>query len=338
MLNTRQIIALREINGCGNATIRQIVQESQKFSQQNFNDSEFFDFINKCFSDGIKRCRIKCLSKSDFHDAISHADRIIEKSARLGINAVSFVDTSFPSQLLSTVNEEGKEDVPLILYYKGDLSITSKTGIAIIGTREPTKEGVSAGEYFGEKLAEEGFNIVSGLAVGCDAAGHRGALKYPEGKTTAFLAHGLDSVYPQENAKLAAEIVERGGLLMSEYTVGENVNRYFLVARDRLQAALSAATIVIQTGIHGGTNHAANTTLVSGKPLFCVKYGNEILMNNDKVVGNKALVAKGAKYITSSDYRELLSNRLNNATERHPKDDSATSKEPQDLLLFNFDD
>lgn len=335
MLTTRYIIALNEISGCGASTIRQIVSESHKLNQTILSDSEFIEFVNGCISAGLKRCRLKPLSKSAFFDAISHADRLIDKSNRYGIKMVSYVDKEFPSQLHNTVNEDGKADVPLLLYYKGDLSVTEKQGIAIIGTREPTKEGIFAGEFLGEKLAEAGFNIVSGLAIGCDTAGHRGALKCVNGKTTAFLAHGLDSVYPPENEKLATEIVERGGLLMSEYPIGDNVNRYYLVARDRLQAALSAATIVIQTGIHGGTNHAANTTLVSHKPLFCVKYNDPLLMSHDKVAGNKALVEKGAKYITSSDFVDIIKQSfgtpevVNSPIDRQPDD------EPQELLLFN---
>lgn len=336
MINTRHIIALNEIKGCGAATIRQIVSESKKLTGD-ISDQEFMDFVNGCISAGIKRCRLKPLSKSDFFDAISHADRILERSERHGIKAVSYVDHLFPKQLLSTVNEEGKEDVPLFLYYKGDISITEKQGIAIIGTREPTKEGVFAGEHFGEKLAEAGYNIVSGLAIGCDTAGHRGALKCPDGKTTAFLAHGLDSVYPPENERLADEIVERGGLLMSEYAIGETVNRYYLVARDRLQAALASATIVIQTGIHGGTNHAANTTLVSGKPLFCVKYRDDLLMTHEKVAGNKALVSKGAKFITNNDYMDQINQCLGITTiEAAPSKPKA--EEPTELLLFNPDE
>jgi DNA processing protein len=337
MMDTRQIIALQEIKGCGAATIRQLVSEAQKSRHNNLSDSDFYEFVNKCISTGIKRCRIKSIGKFELLDAISSAEKILEKSERLGIKTVSYIDPFFPKHLLKTVNEDGKPDVPLVLFYKGDLSVLKRKGIAIIGTRIPTLEGLSAGEYLGEKLAEAGYNIVSGLAIGCDSAGHRGALKAPNGITTAFLAHGLDSVYPPENERLAEEIVERGGLLMSEYPVGETVNKYFLVARDRLQAALSSATIVIQTGLTGGTFHAANTTLILGKPLFCVKYGSETLMRNEKVEGNTALVSKGAKFITSSDFMTLISSYLGAPYEEDTINESA-SKANNELLLFSTDE
>ena len=337
MLNTRQIIALQEIKGCGAATIRQFVTESQRLKQESLSDSDFMSFINGCISSGLKRCRLKLLSKLDFNAAVSRADMLIEKSERQGIEIVSYVDPSFPCQLLDTINEDGKSDVPLVLYYKGDLSITKMKGIAIVGTREPTKEGVTAGELLGKALAGAGYNIVSGLAIGCDTAGHRGALNAPDGKTTAFLGHGLDSMYPPENEMLANEIVEKGGLLMSEYAVGEIVNRYSLVARDRLQAALSAATIVIQTGVLGGTNHAANTTLASGKPLFCVKYRNEALMQSEKVEGNMSLVSKGAEFITSANFMELIAARIGEPISA-PSKPKCFPEVSSELLLFGADD
>ncbi len=183
------------------------------------------------------------------------------------------------------------------MYYRGDISILKKPGIAIIGTREPTPNGIKAGEFFSAEFAKRGFNIVSGLAIGCDTTGHRGAL-IAKGATTAFLANGLDwdSIYPKENLSLAKDIVGNGGLLLSEYAIGQNCGRYGLVARDRLQAGLSLATIVIQTGVKGGTMHAVNATLASKKPLFAVAYNSDYDTNHDKVQGNNMLIKNKAAY------------------------------------------
>lgn len=174
--------------------------------------------------------------------------------------------------------------------------------IAVIGTREATPEGISGGTYIAGEFAKQGLNIVSGLAIGCDTCGHRGALNVG-GKTTAFLANGLnhDSIYPSENQELAEEIVNKGGLLLSEYSIGQTVNRYSLVARDRLQAGLSLATLVIQTGIKGGTMHAATTTLKAGKPLYTMKFKDESTNNHEKCLGNAHLVKQGARYISGND-------------------------------------
>ena len=97
---------------------------------------------------------------------------------------------------------------------------------------------------------------------------------------------------------------------MSEYGYGERVNRYSLVARDRLQAALANATLVVQTGIKGGTMHAANTTLVSQKPLYAILYKDEETNKNDKCLGNALLVEKGAKYIKGDDDLDKISETI----------------------------
>lgn len=232
------------------------------------------------------------------------AKQIITKSKEFGIGIVSKFDSEFPKELFTTVNENGNSAVPLILYYKGNLSITSKPALAIIGTREPTPEGIHAAKHFAGAFASIGVNIVSGLALGCDSAGHRGALD-AGGATTAFLANGLDSIYPKENEKLAEEIVNKGGLLLSEYPIGTGTTKYNLVARDRLQAGLANATLVIQTGIKGGTMHAVKATLLSKKPLLVIDYAKDL---GDKISGNIYLKKKenggaiGLSYISKDSF------------------------------------
>lgn len=232
--------------------------------------------------------------------ALGVARRTIEYNLQAGIGITTYYDEDYPSILRDTINEDGKLAPPMVLYYKGDLSITRMPGLAVIGTREITDFGKKAGLYLTQEFAKRGFCIVSGLAIGCDTVGHRGALDVG-GKTIAFLAHGLDTVYPPENEVLAQQIVDNGGLLLSEYPVGMGVNRYNLVARDRLQASMSLATLVIQTGVQGGTMHAANTTLQYPKPLYVIKFKNNEENEHEKSLGNALLVEKGAKYISGGD-------------------------------------
>ena len=201
----------------------------------------------------------------------------------------------------------------MLLWYRGDFSITEQPCFAVIGTREATPEGIAGGTYLSGEFAKRGFNIVSGLAVGCDTCGHKGALKVG-GKTTAILANGLDhnSIYPPENQDLAEEIVENGGLLISEYRIGTPVNRYSLVARDRLQSGLSLATLVVQTGEHGGTMHAATSTLQAGKPLYTILFKDDATNQHEKCLGNALLVKQGAKYIKGNDNFDEISNSVKN--------------------------
>ena len=261
---------------------------------------------------GMKEKVVKEVSLDDLQAAFIYAKKIIEASEAKGIGLVGFYDGNFPAELRNTVDEKGKLDPPLLLWYRGDLSITKTPGLAVIGTREPTTEGFNGGKYLAGQFAKCGYNIVSGLAVGCDTCGHEGALSVG-GKTTAILAFGLDHdyIYPKENQYLAEKIVENGGLLLSEYPITTTVNRYNLVARDRLQSGLSKATLVVMTGIKGGTMHAATVTLKANKPLYVMRFKNDETNKHEKCRGNAYLVEQGARYISGGDNLEDICNQIN---------------------------
>ena len=262
---------------------------------------------------GIKGSAFQKVTLDYLSDANKIAKKVVDESERLGIGYVALYDEDYPELLRNTINEEGKLEPPLLLWYRGDLSITKMPGLAVIGTREPTNEGIAGGQYLASEFAKIGFNIISGLAIGCDTCGHIGALKVG-GKTTAILANGLDhnSIYPPDNQDLAEEIVEKGGLLLSEYRIGSPVNRYNLVARDRLQSGLAKATLVIQTGENGGTMHAATATLQARKPLYTMLFKDDATNKQEKCLGNALLVKKGAKYIKGSDNIAEISDSIKN--------------------------
>ena len=263
----------------------------------------------------MKEKAINKVTLANLNDAHQVAQKIIDASSRENIGLVGYYDNEFPDVLRKTINEDGKLDPPLLLWYRGDFSITQLPGFAVIGTREATSEGIAGGTFLSGEFAKRGFNIVSGLAIGCDTCGHRGALKVG-GKTTAILANGLDhnSIYPPENQELAEEIVKNGGLLISEYRIGTPVNRYSLVARDRLQSGLSLATLVIQTGEHGGTMHAATSTLKAEKPLYTMLFKDDATNQHEKCLGNALLVKQGAKYIKGNDNFDQISESVKNRT------------------------
>ena len=289
-LKTEFIITLQQLKGIGNKTILTIA---------NTIDREIKTLEDLCeLWKSLKGKKLENISQNALLNAHKSALRIIDSSQNESIGIISYFEPEFPLILKKCINEEGKEDPVIVLYYRGNLNTLKKPGVAIIGTREPTPNGVRAGIHFSTEFAKRGFNIVSGLAIGCDTTGHKGALSVEGGATTAFLANGLDwnSIYPKENLGLAKEIVSKGGLLLSEYPIGQACGRYALVARDRLQAGLSYATIAIQTGIHGGTMHAVNTTIQAHKPLLIVKFKNLEDTNHEKVQGNIRLLSEGKAY------------------------------------------
>ncbi|MBR5038341.1 MAG: DNA-protecting protein DprA [Prevotella sp.] len=307
-LNKEQILTLTYLKEVGVKGVgpQKIFSIARTIKDKNLDVKSFDDLAAVMRS--MKEKVIHNVTFSDLCNANQFAHKIIEVSEACGIGYVGFYDDDFPSILRQTINEDGKLDPPLILWYRGNFSITELPGIAVIGTREATPEGVAGGEFLSGQFAKRGFNIVSGLSVGCDTCGHKGALKVI-GSTTAILANGLDhdSIYPPENQDLAEEIVENGGLLMSEYRIGSIVNRYNLVARDRLQVGLSSATLVVQTGVNGGTMHAATTTLKANKPLFVMYYKDPAINNHEKCLGNALLVRQGAKYVSGGDDVDTIS-------------------------------
>lgn len=299
-LSAELLLTLQQIKGVGPKTIIKVAEDVGQ-AIKSIDDLCLYEYSKW----------IKKITKDDLIEAHENAVRIINNSKNQKVGLIGYYDDEYPESLKNTCDENGKLDPPILLWYRGDISLLKKQGIAIIGTREATPDAIVAGQYIAKEFAKRGFNIVSGLAIGCDTCAHRGALD-ADGKTTAFLANGLDvnSIYPIENQELAEEIVIRGGLLLSEYPIGAKVNRYALVARDRLQAGLAMATVVVQTGITGGTMHAANATLKANKPLYALKFKTEEANLHEKSLGNALLVERGAKYISGGDNIDSLCEKI----------------------------
>lgn len=314
-LTTRQILALKALPGVGKQSILKV----GNYRTQDIDTEELPEVLEKC---AVKMKNPagkgkKPITAEDINSALKTADEIIEKSRSHQVGIISYYESGFPANLRNTKTEDGKRsDPPILLFYKGDLTALNEPAIAIIGTRNNTPGGEKAGLYLSSEFARRGFCIVSGLALGCDTIGHKGALK-AGGKTIAFLAHGLDTIYPSQNKNLAQEIIQSGGLLLSEYEIGTPVTQYNLVARDRLQAGLSLATLVIQTGVKGGTMHAAMNCINSGKPLFVIKYSDEKTDSDEKTLGNHMLAKDfGATYIRGTDNLDDLARTILQSTER----------------------
>lgn len=303
-LSHQQIIALLQIKGCGIKSARKIGDYAQHI-QPTETPEDFLTLISYCIRYHI--CSpLPYINLEHVKEALDKAQDIQHASQKAEIGILSRYDDQFPNSLKTVINRNGIDVSPILLYYKGNPDILSLPTMAIIGTREPSPEALLASEYYGYYYANRGFNIISGLAKGCDASAHRGALKSNIGKTCAILAHGLDSIYPEENRQLAASILDRGGLLLSEYPIYTPLEKYYLVARDRLQAGLAQAIIIIQTSSSGGTMHAAYGALAARKPLFCAEFKDKDLMNSNQLKGNKILLKEGGKPLSTTNLEQVI--------------------------------
>lgn len=304
-LTDKQILTYLNVRGLGIKTAFKLAEYARENSVVLENQNDMYEFCSTLLSKKIIK-RPKFENANAILDGYDIAMRILESSANSGIKYASYYSENFPSKLKDIRDSKGELDAPLFLWYKGDLTVAEMPSVAIIGTREPTPEGIKVGNYLGQRFAEAGFNIVSGLAYGCDKSGHEGALRALNGKTTAFLAHGLDIIYPPEHTELAHRIVEAGGLLLSEYSIGTRGMANYFIARDRLQSGLADACIVIQTGRSGGTLHAVKATIANKKPLYAVKFSNTEIIGLPKVQGNVMLLDEGIKVADNSQAQKAL--------------------------------
>ncbi|RGV49021.1 DNA-processing protein DprA [Bacteroides intestinalis] len=292
---TELIVKLKHLPGFGPKNVELVSKAMIDLGL--FRDSDIEAYVQQCIKTNYIRLNNK-LTSEQYKNSIDAAKKNIDLSLNNNIFIISQYDSIFPKQLKelkSYSNGKFKNVAPLLLNYKGDINgINDRKSIAIIGTRKPTSEGEEAGTYYGRFFAEKGYNIVSGLALGCDTIAHKATLNVHNGTTTAILAHGLHMISPKAHEKIAEEIIEKGGVLLSEYFYGTPAYKTYFVERDRLQAGLAIATIVIQTGIEGGTMHAVQATIDNNKILAVVSYREPKVRELENVCGNDYLIKRGA--------------------------------------------
>ena len=242
----------------------------------------------------FEKARLARMDLGLLADAWSGCADLAEEGIDHGIGAMAFHDRDYPARLRTI------SDPPAVLFIKGALSALTGRSVAIVGTREPTPYGGQVALRSGRAAVEAGFVVVSGLAHGCDTYGHRGCLD-AQGVGVAVLAHGLDRVYPAANRDLAAELVEQGGCLVSEYPVGMTPMRTAFAERDRIQSGLSDGVLVIETDVKGGTMHTVRFARDQKRPLACIAHPLRWL-GEDKTQGNQMLIAdKWARPIADGD-------------------------------------
>lgn len=213
--------------------------------------------------------------------ALSKADDILSRNNELEIKTTYFTAPTYPRGLALIDNP------PAILYYKGaEFFEIPENSIACVGTRIPTRLSYNAINYLVPQWVHENCSIISGLACGVDKLSHQACIS-AGGKTVAVLAHGLDTIYPKENAALADRILKSGGILMSEYPVGTKPDKFRFVNRNRLIVGLSKAVVIYECDEKGGTMHNAEFAAKQNKPLFCPSVGTEIV---EVQTGTKKLI------------------------------------------------
>ncbi len=205
----------------------------------------------------------KEFSKLTKYLSLKTADKIIEFHKKLGIGMLTYISEGYPETLLNI------DSAPFVLYYKGDINLLNSFCISIVGSRKTTNYGVMATEKFAKELVSYGVTIVSGLAYGIDSIAHNATLE-AKGKTIAVLAGGLDNIYPTSNFNLAKQIIESGGLLISEHRAKIKAEAYMFPFRNRIMAGLSRGVLITEAHALSGTVHTKNFALDYGRDVFAV--------------------------------------------------------------------
>lgn len=218
--------------------------------------------------------------------ALPLAEEELARCRQAGITLLPYFASDYPRALHALGGAR-----PVLLYAKGNLGLLQSRAsiLGIVGTRQPSPEGLAAAHRIAYEEAEKGRVILSGLAYGCDAAAHHGALD-ATGRTIAVIATGLDRAHPEAHQALQDRIIASGGLVLSEYPLATPVDTYRLIARDRLQAALSAELLVIECGVQSGTMHTVHFAERYHRPIFALPPHTDRLSSLE---GNRQLLQSG---------------------------------------------
>jgi DNA processing protein len=226
---------------------------------------------------------------------------------------LTLADARYPSSLLNI------EDPPLVLYLQGHVDLITrldanaakasknssnapykhaKDGIAMVGSRNPTPQGLATAHAFAQSFTQAGLVVVSGLALGIDGAAHEGALEGRQdndGCTIAVIGTGLDRVYPSKHLGLAHRIVQHG-LMVSEFPLGTPPLPANFPKRNRIISALSLGTLVVEAAVKSGSLITARLANEQGKEVFAIPGS----IHSTQSRGSHALIKQGAKLVESA--------------------------------------
>lgn len=221
--------------------------------------------------------------------ALADEARLLGGLARKKMALVLREDAQYPPLLRQIAHP------PHLLYVYGETDLTDRFPVAVVGTRRASAYGLTHTREIAAELAQTGVCVVSGLALGIDAAAHTGALD-GGGRTVAVLGSALDKPYPQENDPLMRRILESGGSVVSEYAPGTPPSRYSFLQRNRIIAGMCLGTLVTEGPRRSGALNTATRTLENGREVFALP-GN---VDSPGAQLPNMLISEGARLVTGA--------------------------------------
>ena len=246
-----------------------------------------FPALQKCVSEKIALA----LSSQPNADMRAQIEKTLAWAEQANNRVLTLADEDYPRALLSI------SDPPPLLYAKGRVDLLSRSGVAIVGSRNATAQGVQNAERFAQTLSAAGLCVISGLALGIDAAAHNGAASLipAHGSTIAITGTGLDLVYPARHHLLAHKIAEQGCLL-SEYPLGTAAIASNFPRRNRLISGMSLGVLVVEAALQSGSLITARSALEQGREVFAIPGS----IHSPLAKGCHQLIRQGAKLVESA--------------------------------------
>lgn len=250
-------------------------------------------------------------------DTTAAVEQGLAWAEQTGHHLLTLADPAYPPALLEI------PDPPTVLYVRGNPDLLKRPGLAVVGSRNATPQGLQTAESFARTLADRGLCIVSGLALGIDAAAHRGALA-AGGDTVAVIGTGADRLYPARNKELALSIAERGAIV-SEFPLGTPVLAHNFPRRNRIISGLARGVLVVEAAPESGSLITARLAGEQGRDVFAIPGS----IHSPVARGCHRLIQQGAKLVeTAQDILDELA--FANAS---PKPYADADETPDDPIL-----
>ena len=222
----------------------------------------------------------------DAHDAIEATLAWLEQPSH---SITTLSDPTYPKLLLETI------DPPPLLFVKGNAALLNAPAVAVVGSRNPTPQGVANAEGFSKSLSENGLCVVSGMALGIDTAAHQGALPHV-GRSIAVVGTGLDRIYPARNKELAHQLAQHGAIV-SEFPLGTPAIANNFPRRNRIISGLSLGCLVVEAAISSGSLITARLASEQGRDVFAIPGS----IHSPLAKGCHQLIKQGAKLVERAD-------------------------------------
>lgn len=250
-----------------------------------------FGLPEAIFSAGVHAVRRIAGDRADRLFATDNTEAVelaLAWAEKTGNHILTLADPVYPPNLLEI------PDPPSVLYVRGNPDLLGRRGLAVVGSRNATPQGMQTAESFARALATKNLSIVSGLALGIDAAAHRGALAV-DGATVAVIGTGADRVYPARNKELALAIAEKGAIV-SEFPLGTPAVAYNFPRRNRIISGLTTGVLVVEAAPESGSLITARLAAEQGREVFAIPGS----IHSPVARGCHLLIKQGAKLVETA--------------------------------------